>query len=85
MIGQLLHIMAHATGWESRRPLYRNHFCASPGHADWEALQALCAHGLMRIGRKPSPLSGEDTVFMVTPDGIEVLKARMPASRRRAA
>jgi hypothetical protein len=74
------HVMAHSTGWDSgkRSRLYRNHFCASEGHDDWATLQGLCARGLMRVGRKPGPLSGGDTVFVVTESGIELLKAYSP-------
>jgi len=64
------HVLEHSTGWLSRQPLYRNHFCASEGHDDWETLQALCARGLMRVGRQPGVLSGEDTIFVMTEAGI---------------
>ena len=42
------HVMEHSLGWPKN---YRNHFCASKGHDDWETLQALCERGLMKIGR----------------------------------
>jgi hypothetical protein len=66
-------VMAHATAWDQPNRLYRNHFCAGPGHAYWDVLTALCERGLMRVGRKPSPISGGDTVFMATPFGIAAL------------
>lgn len=69
-----LEIMAHATAWGSRWPLHRNHFCAGPGHADWSAIAALVARGLMKVSREPSPLSGGDTVFSVTAIGIAALR-----------
>jgi hypothetical protein len=69
------HVLEHSTGWLTRQPLYRNHFCASEGHHDWETIQSLCARGLMRVGRKPSPISGGDTVFVVTDAGVEALRA----------
>lgn len=68
------HVMTHATAWDEPNRLYRNHFCASQGHADWDALTALCQRGLMRVARKPSPLSGGDTLFMVTPFGVVALR-----------
>jgi hypothetical protein len=68
------HIMAHATGWESRWPLYRNHFCAGPSHDAWPTIQALIARGMMRVSREPTPLSGGDTTFCVTAIGIAALK-----------
>lgn len=67
-------VMSHATGWESKWPLYRNHFCTSEGGDDWARIQRLVAGGLMRVSRQPSPLSGGDTVFCVTAIGIAVLK-----------
>lgn len=74
-----IHIMQHATGWLSRWPLYRNHFCAGPGHDDFGTIQGLIVRGLMRVSREPSPLSGGDTVFCVTAIGIAALKG---SSRR---
>jgi hypothetical protein len=67
-------IMSHATGWESKWPLYRNHFCTSEGGDDWAPIQRLVEIGLMRVSREPSPLSGGDTVFCVTAIGIATLK-----------
>lgn len=64
------HVMVHATAWPKR---YRNHFCASQGHADWDTLQGLCARGLMR-DRGSSVLSGGDHVFVVTADGLAELE-----------
>jgi len=76
------HVIDHSLGYPKpgRKP-YRNHFCASEGHSDWETLQALCARGLMGVGRKPGELSGGDTVFIVTEAGIEALKAAPPEAR----
>jgi len=68
------HVMAHATAWDGESPLYRNRFCAGEGHADWATIQGLCSRELMRVRRGPDPLSGGDTVFVVTPDGIEALR-----------
>lgn len=79
-----LHIMMHATGWESRWPLYRNHFCASEGHDDWTTIQGLMGRGLMRVSREPSALSGGDTVFCVTAIGIAALKGKSRAASGEA-
>lgn len=65
------HVLAHSTAWPK---CYRNHFCASEGHHDWETLQVLCARGLMAVGRQPGPLSGGDTVFIVTDEGLDALR-----------
>jgi hypothetical protein len=75
-----LEIMMHATGWESRWPLYRNHFCAGPGHDAWLAIHGLIGIGLMRVSRAPSELSGGDTVFCVTAIGIAALKQKSRAA-----
>jgi hypothetical protein len=72
------HILEHSTGWLSRWPLYRNHFCAGPSHDDWPTIQALIERGLMKVSREPSELSGSDTVFCVTAIGIAALKRRRP-------
>jgi hypothetical protein len=66
-------VMEHATGWASKSRLYRNHFCASEGHADWHTLGGLCARGLMRR-HEASALTGGDAVFVVTPSGIAALE-----------
>lgn len=76
-----LEIMMHATGWQSRTPLYRNHFCAGPSHDDWAPIQRLIEVGLMRVTREPSAISGGDTVFGVTAIGIAALKGRGKANR----
>lgn len=65
------HVLEHSTAWPK---CYRNHFCASEGHHDWEALQSLCKRGLMCVSRKPGELSGGDTVFIVTVDGFAALE-----------
>ena len=64
------HVLEHSLGWPK---CYRNHFCASEGHHDWDALQSLCSRGLMAVVRKPGPLSGGDTVFIVTDAGRDSL------------
>lgn len=80
-----LHILQHSTGWLSRWPLYRNHFCAGEGHDDWSAIQGLIARGLMRVSRQPSALSGGDTVFCVTAIGIAALKGSRAVSGEASA
>ena len=69
-----LHVMEHATGWRSKRPLYRNHFCAGPDHEDWPVLQELCVRGLMRVSMSAEPALGGQSVFTVTEQGIAKLK-----------
>lgn len=78
-------VMEHATGWRSKWPLYRNHFCAGEGHDSWTTLQALIGRGLVRVSRRPSELSGGDTVFSVTASGIAALDPMRMGSRARGA
>lgn len=74
-------ILEHATGWLSRWPLFRNHFCASEGDENWSTIQGLIARGLMRKSREPSELSGGDSVFSVTAVGVASLKRRKETSQ----
>lgn len=68
--------MKHATAWEHRDRLYRNHFVAGPDSDDWPTLQALRARGLMYVRCEPSEDLGNMTVFAVTEGGINVLRRR---------
>jgi hypothetical protein len=68
------HILEHTTGWLTKWPLYRNHFCTGEGSDDWATIARLIDRGLMRVSRKPSQLSGGDTVFCVTAIGLAALK-----------
>jgi hypothetical protein len=67
------HVMEHATAWRHKQRLYRNHFVAGPGHDNWGVLKALCDRGLMRQSRG-SELSGGDSVFVVTDEGLAALR-----------
>ena len=72
-----LEILAHATGWDSKRKkdrLYRNHYVSE----ETPVLKGLCERGLLRQSRPPSPLSGGDPVFSVTDEGIALLKRWRP-------
>jgi hypothetical protein len=71
-----LDIMAHATGWASRSRLYRNYYCADPGHESWAAIQGLVERGLM-MSRSPLPMA-ESLCFAVTAAGIDLLKRWKP-------
>lgn len=79
-----LDVMMHATGWQSRQPLYRNHFCASEGHADWSTIQTLIACGLMSCTSEGSALSGGDKVFAVTAIGIATLRGKGKGCRAQS-
>ena len=70
------HVIDHSLGYPKRgRKPYRNHFCTGEGSDDWETCQALCARGLM-VSRKPSELTGGDTLFIVTDAGKAALKVK---------
>jgi hypothetical protein len=82
-----LDVLDHAYAWHRLKkaersrpvpPVLRNHFCAGPGHHDWDALQALCARGLMRVFRAPHEIAGGDTTFSVTDAGVAALKRWRP-------
>lgn len=75
-----LDVLAHSTGWDARRKrdrLYRNHYCAGPGHHSQSVLEALCERGLMRNhGTDPDFLDG--SLYTVTEQGIALLKRFRP-------
>lgn len=63
-------VMEHALGINSRNKVgYRNHFCASPGHHDWDTLVALREKGMMIVSRAPCDMAGGDYTFSVTEHG----------------
>jgi hypothetical protein len=66
-------LLAHATGWDSRSPLHRNHFCADKAHASRATLESLVARGLM-VQHAPTALSGGDDIFTATAIGIAALR-----------
>lgn len=69
-------IMEHATAWQHRSRLYRNHFTAGPEQDDWSVLTGLCERGLMKVRRPPSAEFGGMTVFSVTEGGLRALGAK---------
>ncbi len=65
----------HALGLPNRKNTsYRNHFCAGPGHTDWENWQNMVAGGY--AVRRDGPLWGGDSMFHLTLKGA--LFAREP-------
>lgn len=74
-----LHILQHSLGLdqygEGRQ--YRNHFCTGPGSTDFDDCRALVADGLM-TERAGNALSGGDSVFQVTPKGIDYVALNSP-------
>lgn len=74
MRNQRLHILRHSLGLDDtgRGTMYRNHFCASPGHHDWDDLMALCEEGLMVDLGARGQMTGDDNLLMVTDKGKAV-------------
>jgi hypothetical protein len=74
-----LHILQHSLGLdqygEGRQ--YRNHFCTGLGSKDWDSCMALVYDGLMKE-HHPSELTGGDTLFTVTPKGIDFVALNSP-------
>lgn len=74
MSPKLLHILQHSLGLSRQGAgrQYRNHFCTGPGSKDFDACRQLVADGLM-TERAGSELSGGDSVFIVTPKGVDLV------------
>ena len=67
-----IHILQHSLGVDKygQGNQYRNHFCTGKGSRDFDACRALLSVGLM-TERAGSELTGGDSVFHVTPAGID--------------
>lgn len=74
-----LHILQHSLGVNQygKGHQYRNHFCTGKGSKDFEPCKELVAKGLMKEGNGGS-LIGSDSIFHVTPAGIEFVAANSP-------
>ena len=78
---KLLYVLQHSLGRDrhGRRPGgaredYRNHFCASAGHADFVTCRDAVRRGLMRECA-PREISGGDSIFTVTVAGVAYVDA----------
>jgi len=80
MMDGKLDILQHSlgVGQYGDKPSYRNHFCAGPGSADFDNCRALVAEGLM-TERAGNALSGGDSIFCVTPAGVDFVALHSPA------
>ena len=76
-----LHILQHSLGLdqygEGRQ--YRNHFVTGAGSKDWDACRALVDAGLMTEQKGHPLLTDGDSVFYVTPAGIDFVALNSPA------
>jgi hypothetical protein len=78
-----LHILQHSLGIDQygQGRQYRNHFVTGPGSKDWDDCRALVEAGLM-VERLGNILSGGDSIFVVTPAGIEHVAMNSPKPPR---
>ncbi len=79
-MGSQLHILQHSLGLDQYGggTQYRNHFVTGPGSKDFANCRALVAGGLM-TERAGNELSGGDSIFCVTPKGIDFVALNSPA------
>lgn len=64
-------VLQHAVGFDSRKPGYRNHFCANIGSDDHATCLILEGAGLMEAGLRIN--GGRDQYFLVTRKGGEAI------------
>ena len=74
-----LHILQHSLGLDQYGygRQYREHFVTGPGSADYDNCRELAADGLMKE-HPPSELTGGDSLFTVTPKGIDFVALNSP-------
>jgi hypothetical protein len=73
-----LGILTHSLGLQGKiRTSHRNFFCASPGHDCVPLIEELIEMGLMRASHKIN--DQKDTVYVVTPAGIDVAALKLKA------
>lgn len=74
-----LHILQHSLGLDEygQGEQYRNHFVTGEGSNDFPLCRELVAEGLM-MERVGGVLSGGDSVFYVTPEGIDYVAHNSP-------
>lgn len=74
-------IIRHSLGFESHYPRkswgFRNYYCASPGHTNWDALVGLAERGLM-----VSSFQNGNGYFHVTKEGCDAVGLPKAAMRR---
>jgi hypothetical protein len=75
-----LHLLQHSLGVGDYgdKPSPRNHFCTGPGSTDFDNCRALVADGLM-TEHAGNALSGDDSIFHVTPAGVDYVALHSPA------
>lgn len=75
-----LHILQHSLGLDQygQGRQYRDHFVTGPGSKDYDNCRELVDEGLMKE-YPPSQLTGGDSLFRVTPKGIDFVAINSPA------
>lgn len=75
-----LAVLQHSLGVDhfGRGRQYRNHFCAGPGHDDYDTCMELVALELM-TRRAGTELTGGDDLFLVTDEGRAYVATNSPA------
>lgn len=71
-------IMEHATAWNHKQRLYRNHFVTDHDSDDGKIIAGLIERGLMAMTRQGGQLSGGMPVFAVTKAGQDELAKESP-------
>lgn len=73
-------ILRHSLGLDptGRGRVYRNHYCAGPGHHSWKLLQELVAAGLMVDHGKRGEITGGDHLLHVTDRGLSIATVQDP-------
>lgn len=75
MTKRQIELARHALGFPNRNNMsYRNHFCAGPGHDDYDDWEDLVAKGLA-VKRSDGPWGG-DSMFYLTLEAA--LSVRLP-------
>lgn len=83
MTDPVLPILQHALGVDrfGRGNMYRDHFVAGPGHADYDTCMTAAEAGLMRRYDAPHLCGG--VLFIVTEAGRAYVRAESPRPDRR--
>lgn len=68
-----IHILKHTLGLDRNKKPYRNHYVASEGHPNIDALEDLVAQGAMTKGR-----CFDQPTYWVTDLGADFLDTKLP-------
>lgn len=76
----LLHILQHSLGVNQygQGEQFRNHFCTGPRSTDYQTCKEAVSLGLM-VEREKVAMYGGDSVFFVTPKGVDHVALNSPA------